>query len=81
MSSAVNIVSAKVIPNVAGTILQWNASICRHNDGVMGTDFSRYVAIVSIVAFKRRILLALLILKMKIGLSLPIADHARLFFS
>ena len=54
-----------------------HASICRHSEGVMGTDFSPIAAIVSTVALDRRILLASLILDMEIGLSLPIANSSR----
>ena len=60
-----------------GPIDDGTASICRHNERVMGTDSNPYAAIVSTVALKRRILLASLILEMKIGLSLPITNHAR----
>ena len=81
ISSAVDIVSGQVMPNAARTNWRWDASICRHNERVMGTDFNPYAAIVSTVALKRRILLASLILVMKIGLSLPIANHARPIFS
>ena len=69
VSSAVDIVSGQVIPKAARTIWRWDASICRHNERVMGTDSSKFAAIVSTVAFERRILLASLILEMKIGLS------------
>ena len=66
--------------NAALTIRRWDASICRKNNGVMGTDYSPYAAIVSSVALERRILLASLTLEMKIYLSLPIASHARQIF-
>ena len=81
VSSAVGIVSGQLMPNAARTNWLWDASICQHNERVMGTDSSPCAAIVSTVAFKRRILLASLILEMKIGLSLPIANHARPIFS
>ena len=80
MHSAVDIVSVQVMPNTARTIQRWDISICRHNDGITWTDSSPYAAIVSNVALKRCILLASLILEMKIGMSLPIANHAQLFF-
>ena len=81
VSSAVDIVSGQIMPKAARTIWRWDASICRLSEGVMGTDFSPYAAIDSTVALKRRILLASLILEMKIGLSLPIANHAQPIFS
>ena len=56
-----------------------HASICRHSEAVMGTDFSPIATIVSTVALNRRILLASLILDMEIGLSLPIANSSRQF--
>ena len=63
-----------------GSIDDGTASICRHNERVMRTDSNPYAAIVSTVAVKRRILRASLILEMKIGLILPIANHARPIF-
>ena len=81
VSSAVDTVSGQVMPKAARTIWRWDALICRHNERVMVTDSSPYAAIASTVALKRRILLASLILEMKIGLSLPIANHARPIFS
>ena len=51
------------------------------DESVMGTDSNPYAAIVLTVALKRRILLASLIWTMKIGLILPIANHARSIFS
>ena len=81
VSSAVDIVSGQVMPKAARTIWRWNASIYRHNEGVIGSYSSPYAAIVSTVALKRRVMLASLILEMKIGLSLPIANHARPIFS
>ena len=50
----------------ARIIRRWDASICQHSEGVMGTDSSQYAAIVSTLALKRRIMLASLILEMKI---------------
>ena len=55
MFSAVDIVSGPVMPNTTWTIGRWDASICRHYDSVMGTDSCVCAAIVSVVAFKRRI--------------------------
>ena len=81
VSSAVYIVSGQVMPNAARTIWRWDASICRHSERVMGTDSNPYAAIVSTVALERHILVASLILEMKIGLGLPIANHARPIFS
>ena len=46
-----------------------------------GSDSSPYAATASSVALEMRNLLALLILEMKIGLSLQIANHARPIFS
>ena len=69
------------MPKASRTISRWDASISRHYERVMLTDSSPYDAICSIVALRRRILLASLILEMKIGRSLPIANHARTFFS
>ena len=80
VSSAVDIVSGQVMPKAARTIWRWNALIYRHNERVMGNDSSPYAAIASKVALKRCILLASLILEMKIGQSLPIANHARPIF-
>ena len=51
VSSAVDIVSGQVMPNAARTNWRWDASICRHNERVMGTDSNPYAAIVSTVAF------------------------------
>ena len=80
VSYAVGIVAGQVMHNTARTIRRWEASICRHNDGVMGTDSCPYAAIVSNVALERCILIASLILEMKIGLSFPIATMLDLFF-
>ena len=81
VSSAVDIISGQVMPKAARTIWRWDASICRHNEGVMGNDSSPYAAIISTVALKSCILLANLILEMKISLSLPISNYARPIFT
>ena len=49
--------SSQVMPNTARTIRRLDASICRHSNGVMGTDSSRYAAIVlAVVLIKAHIL-------------------------
>ena len=81
LRSAVDIVSGQVMPKTAQTLWRWDASICRHSEGVMGTDSSPYAAIISTVALKTRIFLASLILEMKIVQSSPVANHVRPIFS
>ena len=69
-----DIASSQVMPNTTRTNRRFDPSIFRHDDGAMEADTSPFAAIVSTVA------LVSLIMENKIGLSLPIANHARPMF-